>query len=147
VASSLWGLLRPSDRIPPYRLDVCAHLVGLDRLEPAWRAVLPDVLAAAAGSRGVIVDLRSGSYQALGRAPGSGDRTVTVMADRPEGGRAGSVIAKRTRGQVARHLLETGADPQDLTALVDVVAERWPVRLEPPRRPGLPWEMTVTASA
>jgi cytoplasmic iron level regulating protein YaaA (DUF328/UPF0246 family) len=92
----------------------------------------------------VIVDLRSGSYQALGRVPGGGDRTVTVMADRPEGGRAGSVIAKRTRGQVARWLLESGADPVSLSKLVEVVAERWPVRLDPPKRAGLPWEMTLT---
>lgn len=147
IASALWGLLRPSDSIPPYRLDVCAHLAAVDRLEPAWRSVLPAALAEAAGPHGVIVDLRSGSYQALGRAPVSGDRTVTVMADRPEGGRAGSVIAKRTRGQVARHLLESGADPRDLTALVDVVADRWPVRLEPPKRPGHPWELTLTATA
>jgi hypothetical protein len=144
VASSLWGLLRPSDRIPPYRLDVCAHLVGIDRLEPAWRTVLPEVLARAAGPRGVVVDLRSGSYQALGRVPDGGRRSVTVMADRPDGARAGSVIAKRTRGQVARHLLESGADPADLTELCAVVAERWPARLDPPKRAGLPWEMTLT---
>jgi cytoplasmic iron level regulating protein YaaA (DUF328/UPF0246 family) len=147
VASSLWGLLRPSDRIPPYRLDVCAHLVGIDKLEPAWRTVLPDALAEAAGARGVIVDLRSGSYQALGRVPGGADRTVTVMADKPEGGRAGSVIAKRTRGQVARYLLESGGDPASLSKLVEVVAQRWPVRLEPPDRPGLPWEMTLTVAS
>ena len=53
VVSALWGALRPADRIPPYRLHVCAHLVGMDRLEPTWRAVLPDVLDAVAGSRGV----------------------------------------------------------------------------------------------
>jgi uncharacterized protein len=147
VASALWGLLRPADRIPPYRLNVCSHLVGVDRLEPAWRSVLPDVLAAAAGRHGVIVDLRSGSYQALGRATGMGDRTATVLADTPAGGRAGSVIIKRTRGEVARHLLETGADPRDVPELADVLAERWPVRLDPPERPGLAWELTVTAPA
>jgi uncharacterized protein len=145
VASALWGLLRPADRIPPYRLNVCSRLVGVDRIEPAWRTVLPDVLASAAGARGVIVDLRSGSYQALGRAAGAGDRTVTVTADRPSGGRSGSVIIKRTRGEVARHLLQSGATPRTLTELVEVVAERWPVRLAPPARPGLPWEMTLTA--
>jgi hypothetical protein len=47
---------------------------------------------------------------------------------------------------VARHLLESGTNPRDLTGLVEVVAERWPVRLEPPKRPGLPWEMTLTAT-
>ncbi len=145
VASSLWGLLRPADRIPPYRLHVCSHLVGLERLEPAWRTVLPGVLGEAAGARGVIVDLRSGGYQALGRALGMGDRTATIQADKPGGGRAASVITKRTRGQVARYLLESGADPRDLSALVDVLADRWPVRLDPPKAAGHGWEITLTA--
>ena len=39
-------------------------LVGIDRLEPTWRRVLPDVLATAAGGWGVVVDLRSPSNQA-----------------------------------------------------------------------------------
>ena len=93
----------------------------------------------------MIVDLRSGSYQALGRARDAGDRTVTVQADNASGGRAGSVIVKRTRGEVARYLLESGERPRTLTDLVDIVAQRWPVRLEAPSRPGLAWEMTLTA--
>jgi len=52
VVSALWGALRPADRIPSYRLHVCSHLVGLDRLEPMWREVLPAALAAAAGNHG-----------------------------------------------------------------------------------------------
>ena len=64
VNSALWGLLRPTDRVPPYRLHVCAHLLGLEDLEPVWRSALPDVLADAAGGHGVIVDLRSPTYQA-----------------------------------------------------------------------------------
>ena len=49
VTSALWGALRPTDAIPPYRLNICAWLIGLDRLEPTWRSVLPAVLADAAG--------------------------------------------------------------------------------------------------
>ena len=149
VVSALWGALRPVDRIPPYRLNVCARLVGMTRLEPAWRAVLPGVLAEAARPHGVVADVRSLSYQAIGMPAALGDRTVTlrVALEASPGRRVGTVIAKRVRGQVVRHLLESGADPGDPGALAGVIAERWPVHLDPPARPGRPWSLTVSVSA
>jgi uncharacterized protein len=143
VASSLWGLLRPMDRIPPYRLQICARLVGVDRLEPVWREVLPPVLAEAAGPRGVILDLRSTSYQAAGMPAGEGDRTVTLRVD-GEAGRPGNVIVKQVRGQAARYLLEaTGEAPRNPVELAALLGERWPARLSEPERPGKPWTLTL----
>jgi hypothetical protein len=147
VVSALWGLLRPADRIPPYRLQICSRLVGIDALEPAWRTVLPDVLAEVAGRRGVILDLRSGSFRALGMPAGLADRTVTLGAVADGGGRIGTVFAKRARGQVARHLLESGEDPGDPVALARVLSERWPTALEEPVRPGKPWTVTIEVRA
>jgi len=147
VTSALWGALRPSDRIPPYRLDVCARLVGMDRLEPTWRTVLPDALAEAAGSRGIVLDLRSGSYQAIGMPAGLGDRIVALhVQQRAENGRrVGDVIAKRTRGMAARLLLESGAEPDTIDDLAEVLADRWPVRPWPPAGPGAPARLSLTA--
>jgi uncharacterized protein len=146
VASALWGALRPGDRIPPYRGHPCARLVGMDRLKPTWRAVLGDVLAGAAGPHGVVLDLRSRSYQAIGMPTGLGDRTVTLRVNQSSDGgrRIGDVVAKRIRGQAARHLLESGAQPDDPDALADVLGERWPVRLEAPARRARPWTMTLS---
>jgi cytoplasmic iron level regulating protein YaaA (DUF328/UPF0246 family) len=146
VASALWGLLRLSDRIPSYRLHVCARLVGMDRLEPTWRTVLPEVLATAAGPDGLVLDLRSPVYRAIGMPVGLGDRTITLRVDqRSVGRRIGDVVAKRIRGQAARLLVESAAEPNEPDALADVLAERWPVRLEAPARPGKPWTLTITA--
>lgn len=150
VTSGLWGAVRPSDRIPPYRLSICASLVSPDGrelggLEPLWRQVLPDVLAHAAGPRGLIVDLRSSSYLAMGRATGLADRTVEVrvLRDGPAGRSVVSHMAKHTRGLVARRLLECGADPRTPAALAEVLAEAWPVELHAPARPGRAWTADV----
>jgi cytoplasmic iron level regulating protein YaaA (DUF328/UPF0246 family) len=146
VTSALWGALRPVDRIPSYRLHVCARLVGMDRLEPTWRTVLPDVLAEAAGAHGTVLDLRSMAYQAIGMPARLADRTVTLRVRQHAfgGRRIGDVIAKRVRGQAARHLLESGTDADDPDGLAGVLGERWPVELAPPARLGQPWTMTLS---
>ncbi|NLE72172.1 MAG: peroxide stress protein YaaA [Actinomycetales bacterium] len=146
VVSGLWGALRPDDRIPPYRLHVCSRLVGLPALEPLWREVLPDVLARAAGA-GVVLDCRSSGHRAMGAPASLADRTVVVRVMRDDGSRrsVGAHDAKRTRGLVVRHLLETGADVGAPDALPDALADRWPAVAVPPARPRQPWALEVVA--
>jgi uncharacterized protein len=145
IVSPVWGALRPPDRIPSYRCHLCASLVGMDRLEPTWRSVLPEVLAEAADPAGVVVDLRSPSYQAMGAPAGLEDRTVRLRIRHGRTGRRiGDVLAKRVRGQAARHLLTWGSVAPDAPSLAEVLAERWPVSLEEPERPGRPWTVTLT---
>ena len=148
VASALWGAVRPRDRIPPYRVHVCSHLLGVDGLEPTWRAVLPDVLAEAAGD-GLVLDLRSPSFQATGRPTGLADRTLTVRVVDGAGDatRIGDVVAKRTRGQVARYVLESGLHPEDPHELAGALGERWPVvDLAAPSGRDRPWILSLTAA-
>lgn len=146
ITSSLWGALRPGDRIPAYRLKVWANLAGIGRVEPIWRAVLGDLFAELAGSAGIILDLRSGSYEALGTPRGLDDRTVALRVDYSSGGRRiGDVVAKRIRGEAARRLLGSGEEPDEPDALADILAARWPVRLQPPERSGRPWTLTLSA--
>ena len=146
ITSALWGVLRPSDRIPAYRLRVWSKLVGLGRVGPMWRAIIPDLFARLTGPDGVVLDLRPPSFKELGMPTGRSDRTVGLRIDYSDevGGRIGDVVAKRTRGEAARHLLESESEPGDPDALADVLADRWPVRLEEPVRPGHPWMLTIS---
>jgi uncharacterized protein len=144
VTSALWGALRLSDRIPPYRMHVCSRLVGMDRLEPTWRTVLPDTLARAAGDEPLIVDFRSPQFQAIGMPTGLGARTLVIGVAQGSGRhRLGDVIAKRVRGEAVRLLLESGAHPNDPDELATILSGRWSVFLSKPTRADRPGSLTL----
>ncbi|WP_295658564.1 YaaA family protein, partial [uncultured Nocardioides sp.] len=63
VVSSLFGLLRPGDRIPAYRLSGDVTLPGVGPVAGVWRGVLGGAVLDALGS-GLLVDLRSTTYAA-----------------------------------------------------------------------------------
>ena len=104
VASALFGLVRPGDRLPPYRLSGAATLPGIAGLGAIWRPVIEPLLARESG---LVVDLRSGTYAALARVP----RAVEVRVLRESAGQR-SVVShdiKWTKGLLARALCESGA--------------------------------------
>jgi uncharacterized protein len=149
IVSALWGALRPADHIPPYRLHICARLVGMDRLEPAWRTLLAPILTDAAAQRGPVLDLRSRVYQAVGRPTGLDDQTVTLrIRPSPEGpAHIGDVIAKRVRGEAASHLLSSEADPEDPLDIADLLATRWSLEVDPPAGRSRTWTITLQSAA
>ncbi|WP_060941848.1 peroxide stress protein YaaA, partial [Mycolicibacterium vaccae] len=84
VGSALFGLLRAGDHIPAYRLSAGSKLPGRPTLAARWKPVLEPVLAEIAEQQ-LVVDLRSGSYAALGRVPGA--VSVDVVAEHADGRR------------------------------------------------------------
>jgi cytoplasmic iron level regulating protein YaaA (DUF328/UPF0246 family) len=107
IASALWGVVRPGDRIPDYRLDMSAKPPGIGPLAAYWRAPL----AAALPDRGLILDLRSGSYAAAWRPRRATVLGVRGFTEAPDGTRTVIThMAKRVRGEVARLVLQAGAE-------------------------------------
>lgn len=137
VVSALYGAIRLNDSIAPYRLAMGVDLPGVGALAKAWRPHLDTVLPDAAG-RGCIVDCRSAAYvSAWTPGPTVSDRWAAVTVP------GASHMAKHTRGLVARHLLEVGAEPRSVPAVAEILAERFEVRTAPPPRPGRAWTLAV----
>ena len=138
VVSALFGALRLTDKVPPYRLSMGVSLGELGPLSSVWRAPLAAVLPNAAG-RGVIVDCRSSTYVAAW-VP-RGDLAARWVQIRVPGA---THMAKHTRGLVARHLCESGVDARTAQSLEAVLAPRFETRLTTPVRPGQPWVLDAT---
>ncbi|MFF4125643.1 YaaA family protein [Microbispora rosea] len=117
VFSALWGLLRPSDRVPPYRLSMGVRLPPMGGLAAFWR---PSISAVLDATKGLVVDMRSATYAAAWQP---GERGVAVRVLREAAGKRTVVshMAKATRGVVARALVETPDRPRTAGDLADLL--------------------------
>ena len=136
TVSSLFGLVRPGDRIPSYRLSGDVTLPGVGPVAGVWRDALgPAVLEALGG--GLLVDLRSSTYAAFWRPPAElARRTATVRVLHESGGRRTVVshFNKATKGRIVRALLEDGRNPGTPAALARLLGELgWHVEVVPER--------------
>jgi cytoplasmic iron level regulating protein YaaA (DUF328/UPF0246 family) len=130
VTSSLFGMVRPTDRIPAYRLSGDASLPGLGAVAGVWRNALGPAMADAIGG-GLLVDLRSGMYAAFWRPVDVKVATVRVLHEHQGQRKVVSHFNKATKGRIVRALLEAGADPRTPARLADLLRELgWQVEVE-----------------
>ncbi|WP_216910886.1 peroxide stress protein YaaA [Nocardia noduli] len=121
IGSALFGAIRASDPIPAYRLSGGTKLPGLPTLSAMWRDHLGAALADEAAGE-LVVDLRSGTYQQLGRVPGA--VTANVLTEHPDGSRTVvSHFNKHHKGLLARALVVTRADPTDIRAVARIATK------------------------
>jgi len=124
VTSALFGLVRPGDRIPAYRLSGDAVLPEVGSVAGVWRAALGAAVTDGVG-RGLLVDLRSSTYAAFWRPTSElAPRTATVRVLHESDGRRTVVshFNKATKGRIVRTLLEDGADPRTPQSLADTLS-------------------------
>ncbi|GIJ22511.1 peroxide stress protein YaaA [Micromonospora lutea] len=152
VSSGLWGAVRLTDRIPPYRCPIGARLPGIGALPALWRQELGAALTEAAG-RGPVLDLRSGAYAAVWTPRGElAERTVTVrvLHEREvDGVPVRSVVShfnKATKGRLVRDLLLAGARPRTADALVTTLRDLKYTVCEEDTGPGRPRQVDVIVS-
>ena len=145
IASALFGLLRVTDPIPAYRLSGDTTLPRVGRLASIWREPIADAISAAAG-KGIVLDLRSAAYVALGPVPGHlAERTAIARVFWQKGAKRTIVSHhnKATKGRLVRSLL---AEPNsrtidDLAGALGAAGYR--VELQPPAGDGKPWTIDV----
>ncbi len=132
IISSVFGLVRPTDRIPAYRLSGDAVLPGLGPIAGVWRDHLGRSVEDQVGS-GLLVDLRSTMYAAFWRPTSPGPRVATVRVLHEVDGvrKVVSHFNKATKGRIVRDVLEAGANPRTPRALLSALRDLgWTVELD-----------------
>ncbi len=135
IGSALFGVTGALDPIPAYRLSHDSRLPGAATLGRIWKAPLAAALAA---PRGLVLDLRSEGYAALGPAPAGSLYVRVVSADGDGRKRALNHFNKKGKGAFARSLLLAGIDHHDAGSLLAWAAAEG-LRLEP----GAPGELDL----
>ncbi|PBC59429.1 peroxide stress protein YaaA [Rhodococcus sp. ACPA1] len=120
MGSALFGAVRAGDLIPAYRLSGGSKLPGLGTLRALWKPELSRAIAAEAD--GLVVDLRSGTYQQLGPIPEA--VIATVLTEKQDGTRTVvSHFNKHHKGLLARALTVSRAEPQDVRGVARVASK------------------------
>lgn len=135
IGSALFGIAGALDPIPAYRLSHDSRLPGTASLGRIWKSPLT---AALAGQDGLVLDLRSEGYAALGPAPAGSFYVRVVSADGDGRKRALNHFNKKGKGAFTRRLLLAGIDHPDVASLLAWAAADG-VRLEP----GVPGELDL----
>jgi uncharacterized protein len=146
IASGLFGLVKPADHIPAYRLSGDVTLPGIGGLASFWRDQLDGAVREAAG-KGLVVDLRSSTYAGFWRPDPQLARKVVTMRVLHEVDGARKVVShfnKATKGRIVRALLEDGRTPATPTGLAAQLADLgWQVELGRPTKHGTGLDVVV----
>lgn len=115
IGSALFGLLRADDAIPAYRLSHNSRLPGVS-LRKLWAAPVGTQLAL---DQGLLLDLRSESYVALGPAPA--DSWYLRVVSEGVGGRRVALthFNKKGKGEFTRAVIESGIDHHTVDSLLE----------------------------
>jgi len=123
IASALWGVVRPDDRIPAYRFSAKEKLEGIGSVAAYWRPALAEALPDKEGE--LVVDMRSAAYAAAWKPKRATLLAVRAFSERDGVRKPISHMAKAVRGDVARALLQAKkapADPEAAAAIAEAAS-------------------------
>ena len=120
IAGALWGVVRPEDRIPHYKLPPKERLEGIGPLAKYWRPALAEALPDEEGD--LILDMRSAAYSTMWKPKRATLLPVRAFSEKNGERKAVSHMAKAVRGDVARALLEAKKAPANPEAAATLAA-------------------------
>lgn len=130
IASALWGVVRPDDRIPHYKFPPKTRLDGIGPPAAFWRPALAEALPDKEGQ--LVVDMRSAAYSSFWKPKRATLLAVRAFTEENGERKAVSHMAKAVRGDVARALLKekkAPAAPEAAAAVAEAAGFR--VELSP----------------
>lgn len=148
IFSAVWGIVRPGDRIPPYRMNMKAKLPGFTGsggMSRYWREAVGTVFDQHHSDE-IVLDMRSSDYVATWK-PGS--RGVALQAYREDKGVRKPIthMAKAIRGEVGNLVLREqfhAESPQELAEFLS--GHGYHVELSKPTDARKSWTLTVVIS-
>ena len=121
VGDALFGLVRADDLIPHYRLSGSTKLGGRT-LKSRWGTAITDELHALVDAGEFLIDMRSGTYQQLGKLKDVA--TVRVETVQEDGSRkVVSHFNKHYKGELARVLALSGERVSSLKDAASIAQE------------------------
>ncbi|MDQ2630360.1 MAG: peroxide stress protein YaaA [Actinomycetota bacterium] len=111
IATALWGMVRPEDRIPHYKFPPKTRLEGVGAPAAYWRPALAEALPDREGE--LVVDMRSAAYSSFWKPKQATLLAVRAFTEEDGERKAVSHMAKAVRGDVARVLLKAKKAPED----------------------------------
>jgi len=133
IISAKYGVLRPSSKIESYKAKINNKMMA---------AIVAAALDGA--ERSLIVDCRSSTYKTVWKAPV--EITVEIRVSTVVDGVRTVIthMSKKTRGEIARWLLQSRSIPKTPEDLYAIVSEKYPCALTP--SDGVePWVLEVIA--
>lgn len=121
IGSALFGVVGAHDMIPHYRLSGGSKLPRRNDAAPAptmkkrWGSAITEVLA---DYPGLVVDLRSGTYQNLGKLKGA----TKLRVETPDG-KVVSHFNKHYKGVLTREVCLSGESPETAEDFYDLTRE------------------------
>jgi cytoplasmic iron level regulating protein YaaA (DUF328/UPF0246 family) len=119
IASALWGMVRPDDRIPYYKFPPKTRLAGVGAPAAYWRPAMAEALPDKEGE--LIVDMRSGAYSSFWKPKRATLLAVRAFSEENGERKAISHMAKAVRGEVGRVLLTAKKVPKGPEAAAAIV--------------------------